>query len=76
MAWSEAAVGITRPGIVFVVMSDVRFEIAYFLLHGRCTSQADCNQADWWPRPASPAGVVGLMVPCSALQTFLLTMFP
>lgn len=27
MAWSEAAVGITRPGIVFVVMSDVRFEI-------------------------------------------------
>lgn len=73
MAWSEAAVGITRPAVVFVVMCDVRLEIAYFpcSMEG-ARSRADCNQADWWPRPASPAGaVVGLMVLCSALQTFL-----
>ena len=72
MAWSEAAVAITRPAVVCVVMSDVRFEIAYFpcSMEG-ARSWADCNQADWWPRPAPPAGVVaGLMVPCSALQTF------
>ena len=72
MTWSEAAVGITRPAVVCVVMSDVRFEIAYFpcSMEG-ARSWADCNQADWWPRPAPPAGVVaGLMVLCSALQTF------
>lgn len=73
MARSEAAMGITRPAVVCVVMSDMRFEIAYFPCSMEGThSRADCNQADWWPRPTPPAGVVvGLMAPCSALQTSL-----
>ena len=73
MARSEAAMGITRPAAVCVVMSDTRFEIAYFPCSMEGThSWADCNQADWWPRPTPPDGVVvGLMAPCSALQTFL-----
>ena len=52
MAWSEAAVGITQPAVVCVVMSDMRFEIAYFpcSMEG-ARSWADCNQADCGPGP-------------------------